>query len=454
MLNISKNNNVYEQVKGFKYSSLDNVERKVSGKVFRKIVIWTLFITAILLFVPWTQNIRSYGKVIALTPDQSPQTVNSSIAGTVNKWYVKEGDFVQKGDTILFLKEIKSEYLDPNLVGNTSEQKKLKEDAINNYQFKVEALNDQLLATQKEAELKYNQAKLKFQQAQLKVKSDSIAAQAAAFNLKTIEDQYVRYEDLQKDGLKSVTDMENRNMKLQNAIAYEIEATNKLLTSQSELINAQVELGAVKAKYQTLIAKTKSDLSSANSSLLDAKIEFQKLENTLNNYTLRNDMYYILAPQDGYVTNTVVKGVGEIVKEGDPVVTIISDQHDLAVEIYVDPLDLPLISMGQHVRIQFDGWPAIVFSGWPNMSYGTFGGEVYAIDRFIGSNGKFRVLVRPEVNDEHKWPDQLRYGSGTQSFIMLKDVPIWYELWRNINGFPPEFYQEESAESDKSKNEK
>jgi RsmE family RNA methyltransferase len=24
---------------------------------------------------------------------------------------------------------------------------------------------------------------------------------------------------------------------------------------------------------------------------------------------------------------------------------------------------------------------------------------------------------------------------------LLKNVPIWYELWRNINGFPPDYYQ-------------
>lgn len=440
MLNISTNSSISDKVRALNYKSLNHAESKVSGKVFKRIAISTLIALLILMFLPWTQNIRSYGKVITLTPDQRPQTVNSSIAGTVDKWFVKEGDMVQKGDTILHLKEIKSEYLDPNLVSNTAQQKMLKQDAINNYQLKVEALEDQLAALEKELQLKYNQAQIKIQQAHLKVKSDSIAAITAQLNLKTIQDQYVRFDDLQKEGLKSQTDKENRDMKLQTAKAYEIESVNKLLNSKSDLINAKVELNAVQTKYQTTIAKTKSDLSSANSSLLDAKIEYQKLDNQLNNYSIRNDMYYILAPQSGYITQTLVKGVGETIKDGEAVVTIMPEKYDFAVEIYVDPIDLPLVSIGQHVRIQFDGWPAIVFSGWPNTSYGTYGGEVYAVDKFIGENGKYRVLVKPEEND-HPWPDQLRYGSGTKSFIMLKDVPVWYELWRNINGFPPEYYQ-------------
>jgi hypothetical protein len=32
-------------------------------------------------------------------------------------------------------------------------------------------------------------------------------------------------------------------------------------------------------------------------------------------------------------------------------------------------------------------------------------------------------------------------GTGAQGIALLKDVPIWYELWRNINGFPPDYYK-------------
>lgn len=449
MLNISESQRVNEKVRAYGYPSLKYIESKVSGKVFRKLSLITLVVLLVLMFMPWTQNIQTYGKVVTIHPDQSPQTINTAIAGTVKKWYVKEGDYVTEGDTIMFLTEIKSEYLDPNLVSNTSKQKELKQLAIENYQLKVDALNNQITALEKEAVLKLSQAKIKLQQAELKVQSDSIAHITAAANLKTVKDQFVRMEDLQKEGLKSVTDMENRNMKLQDALAYEMEARNKLLTSQSDLINAQVELNAVQTKYQSEIAKANSEKSSANTMLLDAEIAYQKLENLLSNYSIRNSMYYILAPQNGYVTNAVVKGIGETVKEGDPVVTIMPHKYDFAVEMYVDPIDLPLISIGQHVRIQFDGWPAIVFSGWPNSSFGTYGGEVYAIDRFIGVNGKYRVLIAPE-KDGHQWPEALRFGGGTKNFAMLKDVPVWYELWRKVNGFPPEFYQSgESQQKEK-----
>ena len=44
-------------------------------------------------------------------------------------------------------------------------------------------------------------------------------------------------------------------------------------------------------------------------------------------------------------------------------------------------------------------------------------------------------------------------ATGAQGMALLKDVPVWYELWRNINGFPPEYYKA-SAEASKEKKNK
>ena len=98
-----------------------------------------------------------------------------------------------------------------------------------------------------------------------------------------------------------------------------------------------------------------------------------------------------------------------------------------------------------------DGWPSIVFSGWPNSRYGTFGGEVAAIDNFISPNGKYRILIAPDEKDGKKWPSALRPGSGAQGIALLQNVPLWYELWRQLNGFPPNYYQKEEGKSEEPK---
>ncbi|MGL1530669.1 hypothetical protein ACSTHN_00185, partial [Vibrio parahaemolyticus] len=85
-----------------------------------------------------------------------------------------------------------------------------------------------------------------------------------------------------------------------------------------------------------------------------------------------------------------------------------------AVEMFVQPVDLPLISTGQNVRFVFDGFPAIVFSGWPNATYGTFSGKVTAIENSVSANGLFRVLVAEDSTDKH-WPKQLKLGGGAKA---------------------------------------
>jgi len=124
--------------------------------------------------------------------------------------------------------------------------------------------------------------------------------------------------------------------------------------------------------------------------------------------------------------------------------------YDMAVETFVEPIDLPLLHLGEKVRIQFDGWPAIVFSGWPNLSYGTYGGEVVAIETFISDNGKYRILLAPDKED-HEWPKDIRVGSGAKTIALLEDVPIWFELWRQLNGFPPNYYQPNAVEAKTAK---
>jgi hypothetical protein len=150
-------------------------------------------------------------------------------------------------------------------------------------------------------------------------------------------------------------------------------------------------------------------------------------------------------------TRALTTGLGETIKEGDPIVTVMPSNYELAAELFVEPMDLPLININQEVRLLFDGWPTLVFSGWPGASFGTFGGRVVAIDNMISDNGKFRILVKPDSLQE-AWPNALRVGAGVEGFALLNDVPVWYELWRNLNGFPPDFYTQEKENKKEDKN--
>ena len=448
MLNISKKNPIAENIE--KYSTVKNLANRPHYQILNKIIIYVSLIGIVILFLPWTQNISGSGAVTTLKPDQRPQTIHSAIGGRIEKWFVKEGDYVKKGDTILFISEIKDDYFDPNLVENTKSQVSAKKMVLQSYGGKVTSLSSQIKAIQNEKQLKMQQAQNKIRQSLLKVKSDSVDLVAVKTQIKIANTQFNRAVTLNKEGLKPMTDVEEKRLKLQEVEAKIITQENKLLGSKNELINSRVEVNRIQAEYTEKVSKAESDQFTALSNQYDTEAQVNKLQNQYVNYQIRNGMYYIKAPQNGYINRAIQSGIGEIIKEGTQIVSIMPSKFDIAVETYVSPNDLPLIHKGEKVRIWFDGWPTIVFSGWPNMSYGTFGGKIVAVENFISSNGKFRVLIAPD-QEEDAWPKQISIGSGAQTLALLDNVPIWFELWRTLNGFPPNYYQPKEEKSKEKK---
>jgi len=439
MLNIS-NNQLNKTIDLGIYKSGKNVLHKKYYKYFNRFLLAAAIIILIVLFLPWTQNISGNGIVTTLKPNQRPQHIQSQIPGRIESWFVQEGDYVKSGDTILRISEVKSDYFDDRLVERTNDQILAKSSSVAAYDGKVSALNRQIEALKNELKLKMEQTRNKLMQARLKVQSDSIDLEAAKTNLKIAETQYTRIATLQEEGLKAVKDVEEKRLKLQETQAKFISQQNKYLASQNEVINAELELSRTEASYADKISKAQSDMFTAQSSQFDTKAQVTKLENAKTNYERRNSLLYVTAPQNGYINKVKTGGIGITFKEGEELVGIMPAQYDLAVETFVRPIDLPLIHIGEKVRVQFDGWPAIVFSGWPNVSYGTYGAKVVAIENFISDNGKYRILLAPDETD-HEWPEAIRVGSGARTFALLEDVPIWFELWRQINSFPPNYYQ-------------
>ena len=449
MLNISDkksiNNDALE-----KYSTIKNLSNRPHYKILNRIILTVSIFALISLFLPWTQNISGSGAVTTLKPNQRPQTIQSVISGRIEKWYVQEGNYVEKGDTIIFISEIKEDYLDPNLVKNTKNQVDAKKQSLESYGSKVAILSKQMQAIKREKVLKLKQAENKIKQARLKIKSDSMDFVAAKTQLKIANTQYNRSLQLNKEGLKALSDVEEKRLKLQETEAKIITQENKFYTSKNEFINTEMEINRISAEYSEKISKAQSDQYTAMSNQYDTEAQVSKLENQYANYSIRNGMYYIKAPQSGYINRTLQSGIGENIKEGTPIATIMPSKYDIAVESFVDPIDLPLIKRGEKVRVWFDGWPTIVFSGWPDMSYGTFGGEVVAIENFISDNGKFRILIAPDKN-EASWPKQLSIGSGAQTIALLNTVPVWFEFWRTLNGFPPNYYKGKEKPSKEKK---
>jgi multidrug resistance efflux pump len=450
MRNSYINTHIEEEIYQTSYDSFKTIYQ-ISKRNRIKKWLWGILIgLVVILFLPWTQNIRAKGNVTTLYQEGRPQELNTIIAGRVMKWKVKEGDFVKKGDTILQLGEVKPEYFDPKLLERTQQQIIAKQMAIDAYEQKANTANTQIGALESARELKLNQLEIKTRQLLLKQLSDSNDVVAVNNEWQIAKRQIESAKTMLDSGVIALIDFERRKATYQNAIAKKVSAENKLLQTKQELQAIKVEINFTIQEYADKIAKAQGERYGSMSNMSSGAADVSKLENLYSNYDIRNQLYYITAPQNGQVTKAKKAGIGEMVKEGEMLVEIVPEKAQLAVELYIDPMDLPLINIGQPIRFIFDGYPAIVFSGWPAASYGTFSGIISAIERSTSDNGKFRILA-VENKQEKPWPAQLRIGGGASGIALLKNVSIGYELWRNINGFPPEYYQVKSTNNQAKK---
>ncbi|WP_395767566.1 HlyD family secretion protein [Aquirufa sp.] len=433
-----------------KFNAFDHIYQERKSTEIKPWLITLLILTLALIFLPWTQNIRSKGNITSIYQEQKPQKIYSPIAGKISRWWVREGDTVRAGDTLAKITEIKGEYLDPNLIPRTQEQLTAKEGSLRYYEQKVLATNDQIQNLRRSLTLKQNQVDNKIKQLQQKITGERAELEAAQNDYNLSKDQFERNQKMYREGLISQTQYQQRSVAMQNSLAKKTTAENKVNQTLQDIANAQIELRGVDQEYSEKINKAEGERFQSLGQVETNKGDIAKLENLVTNYTIRNGMYYIIAPQSGQIIKATKSGLGEIIKEGEDLLTIVPDNNNIAVEIFVRPVDLPLVVRGEEVRLIFDGYPVILFAGgWPNQSFGTFPGKIRAVENTINDEGLFRVIVEEDPKGK-RWPRQLRIGAGAQGIALLNDVPIWYELWRNINGFPPDYYRGKTAKKDKN----
>ncbi len=199
------------------------------------------------------------------------------------------------------------------------------------------------------------------------------------------------------------------------------------LASRREFEQAKIRVEEIRAR----IAETSAQLSR-----VDVNISRQSVQ-------------IVRAPRDGMIQRVNAGDAATFVSAGQAIATFVPDDVDRAVELYIDGRDVPLIREGAPVRLQFEGWPVIQVSGWPSVAVGTFSGRVVAIDPSAESNGRFRVLVAEDSSHGPAWPDKgyVRFGSGARGWVLLETVSVGFEIWRQLNNFPPNFPAEPEAQS-------
>ena len=430
--------------------------RRIGKALFGLLLIGIALVT----IAPWQQSVKGTGSVIAYDPTERPQTIQSRTKGRLLRLGegIQENAHVTEGQLIAKIADVDELYL------------QRLEDQLTASQGQVAASEELLAASERilaaaESVVETFEAQVTTYQ---EVKTQVIAAAeanvlAARNKVEAERQQLVEYEaaltqvqanfDRQKklyeEEITSQLKFQEVERKLREAQAKvvktqayvraaENELTSKVNERNSKEQKAQVDIDYAKAavtkaraeiaKAEGTVAKSETDLNKAKKDLLEAETK-----------VARQRSQDIVAPFDGYITQIIPNQNSKILKEGDDICVIVPDTKDRAVEIWLDGNDAPLVMPGRHVRLQFEGWPAVQFSGWPSVAVGTFGGKVVSIAANDNGKGKFRLLVLPDSDAKNPWPDSryLRQGVRVNGWVLLDRVQLWYEIWRNMNGFPP-----------------
>ena len=424
--------------------SLASIETPVILKGFIYVVASFFFVAFISLFLPWRQTITGTGKVTVFSPMNRPQTVNSQINAKLVKIYIHEGDWVERGQLLIEFEELDEKFLDKSQLERLKAQRLAYLDKRNAVERLISTLERQINSLVRVQSAVVPNADIEIRQTEDKLAASQQKLRAAEQNYKTAQLNFTRSEKLFEKGLISKRDLELAELAIVKSRSEYEASTAELNIASRDITQSQLGLTKVSAEAALKVQEAEAKLAQSFEKLADINSEIFKLDINLANLESRISQRKIYAPLDGQIVRLNVLGQGETVKSGSEILTIVPKTSDQAVELYISDVFAPLVSVGREVRLQFSGFPALQFSGWPSVALGTFPGIVKVIDANANENGEYRILVQPDykrikANKDKPWPkgDFLRPGSNVVGWVILDEVPVWYEFWRILNGFPP-----------------
>lgn len=418
-----------------------------------KAVGWFLLLVPVaLVLVPWRQSVEGAGRVVGYSPLDREFTVESPIYGRVKKWHVSEGSVVRgprlengrtiPGDLIAELTNNDPQYLPTLEASLRAVVDKLSNAEIQAQEYRntVEALQDVRDQLIQSAEADITIGEQKVEQVKNELEITRVDKETETIN-------YNQYAEAEKKGLIARLQLLEVERKYRGALQKHQKAEIEVKQAERDVAVKRIKLEEIKAKTQADIAKMNADVGSANQKVGEYTKEKLDLESKIRGQATQE----VRAPRDGIIKRLLVNEDVQQLKDTDPIAILTPQSPHLAVELYLDGNDTPLVQAGDPVRLQFEGWPAVQFPGWPSVAVGTFGGKVALIDPAVTGTGKFRLLIVP--TEQEPWPSNryLRQGVQARGWVLLRQVALGYEVWRRLNAFPPIVAPEEPGKSSDEK---
>ncbi len=439
-------------------ASLDMVKIGWGPTIFGAALLVAFIATTVFfMFVPWRQSVAGTGEIIVFSPMHRPQTIEAQISGRLVKWYVKDGQDVTAGEKIAEISDIDPRFLSETQLKMLEDQKAALENKRDLAKERVSSLGSQLEDQSASRNAAVPAAQERIEQAKARLFAAQQSVDVAEQGVKTTQWQLDRITALYEKGLRSqreqqlaLLDNTRAKTELQRAkAAYDVVAKDKSI--------AGLDLKKISADTNASINAIRASQADANQVIASTTADIAKIDIEIQNLSQRRGQRIIIAPTSGRVVRLNRVGAGEMVNAGVPLATIAPKTDDRAAALLIRDYDAPLVRLGDPVRVSISGWPSLQFVGWPSVAVGTFAGRVAVIDAVDDGTHHYRIIVEQDHEQIHNkkeehWPDPavLRPGAQASGWVLLRDVPLWFELWRQFNGFQPTVPRPETNHLDRS----
>ncbi len=355
--------------------------------------------TFFILFIIWAnlatldEVTRGIGKVI---PSSEVQALQSLDPGIVDEFLVKEGDFVEKGQVIMRLRDIEaSSDLGANrarYLGLLASIARLQAEAEgrNNVDFPDEVKKEAADSVKEELNAFHaNMLQLKGQKNVLQKQLDQREQELDELNTRIGDLKGVIH--LQRKEMEMIAPLVERGsapklelMQLERGMKERTTELNSLKTSAPRVQSSIEEAkGRLEEVQQTVRAE-------AQEKLAEKLNQLNEIRERLSGLQERKGRKEIKSPVSGTIQELTVNTVGGVVRAGEDLIKIVPRDDQLIVEGRINPSDRAFIYPGQQAVIKITAYDFSI--------YGGLKGELLDIsaDTFEDENGNpfYRVRLR------------------------------------------------------------
>ena len=199
------------------------------------------------------------------------------------------------------------------------------------------------------------------------------------------------------DSRVNYLDAKSQRMEIERSMQL---ALNERLEFEQQLKGVQADKAAYVAEFR----------QKAGEELLQTRRDFDYAQKELDKAERRNAITVLASPADAIVLEVAERSIGSVVKEAEPLYTLVPLDSPLEAEVTVEGRDVGQVSAGEPVRLKLEAWPF--------QKYGTLSGQVRTV-----SEDSF-------MPDPQKGLQQTPYYKARVlvTSTKLRDVPAGFRL--------------------------